>query len=113
MITINPVFSLAAEDLTLLGDEQFGKLRDAAERLYRLVLADERRRRDEASSGYDVLGKDTTATCLRHRRLVRWMAAPVWWYHADSDFGHAEDRRCGAMWGAKAPIVIVRKEEGA
>lgn len=112
MSAINPAFSLTAEDLALVGDEQFGKLRNAVDRLYRLVLADERRRRDEVRSKYEVLGKDTTATCLRHRRLVRWIPAPGWWIH-DDDLPHTsgnptDPRGCSAMWDAKAPIVLVR-----
>jgi len=102
-----------AEGLTLLSDEQIEELDGAVDRLRRLVAADKRRRRDELSSKFDVLGKDATATCLRHRRLVRWMAAPTWWYHADLNLGPAETRRCGAMWNAKAPIVIVRRDDVA
>ena len=67
------------------------------------------------TEGYDVLGKDTTATCLRHRRLVRWIPAPGWWIHDDGlphTTGNPTDPRgCSAMWHAKAPIVIVRKPE--
>jgi hypothetical protein len=62
MTTINPGFSLTAEDLALLGGEQFEKLRGAAGRLQQLLAADEQRRLAEAFSGYDVLGKDAAAT---------------------------------------------------
>jgi hypothetical protein len=71
MTTINPSFSLTAEDLALLDDKQLEKLRNAVDRLRQLIAADTQRRRDEVSSRYEVLGKDATATCLRHRRLVR------------------------------------------
>ena len=108
MAMINPVFSLTAEDLALLSDEQLEELRDAAYRLQQLIAADRQRRRDELSSKFEVLGRDATATCLRHRRLVRWMAAPTWWYHADFNFGPAETRRCSAMFNANAPLVITR-----
>lgn len=95
------------QGISALSDEQFEELRAETDRLQQLLAADAQRRRDEVASRYEVLGKDATATCLRHRRLVRWMAAPTWWYHADFNLGPAETRRCGAMWNAKAPIVIV------
>ena len=109
MTTINPVFSLPAEGLALLSDEQL-------EKLHQLVLADRQRRRDEERAERDrkweVLGKDTTATCLRHRRRVCWIPAPGWWIH-DDDLPHTtgnptDPRGCSAMWDAKAPIVITR-----
>lgn len=100
--------SVTAEDLAPLSDEQLEELREAAYRLQQLIAADLQRRRDELAAKFEVLGKDATATCLRHRRLVRWMASPTWWYHADFEFGTAESRRCAAMWNAKAPIVITR-----
>ena len=106
MTTINPVFSLTAEDLALLGDEQFEKLCGAVDRLTQLLAADKQRRRGEASSGYDVLGGEATATCLRHRRLVRWLPAPGWWTHSDDLPGKNES--CSGMWDLPAPIVIVR-----
>jgi hypothetical protein len=113
MTTINPAFLLTAEDLALLSDEQFENLRGTADQMYRLVLAEKRRRRDEAASRYEVLGKDTTATCLRHRRLVRWMAAPCWWYHdAPIDPQPAETRKCTAMLEAPAPLVLVDRATG-
>ena len=109
MTTINPAVSLTAEDLALLSDEQLEELRDAAYRLQQLIAADQQRRRDELSSKFEVLGKGATATCLRHRRLVRWMPAPTWWYHDGTiSTEPPETRRCGAMWNAKAPIVITR-----
>lgn len=110
MTMINPVFSLTAGDLALLGDEQFEKLRGAVDRLQQLLAADTQRRRDKAFSGYDVLGEDATATCLRHRRLVRWIPAPGWWIHSGDLPGRNES--CSGMWDLPAPIVIVRKLEG-
>ena len=61
---------------------------------------------------WEVLGKDATATCLRHRRPVCWIPAPGWWIHDDDGphitTGMGDSRTCSAMWDAKAPIVITR-----
>lgn len=111
MTAINPAFSLTAEDLALLSDEQFAKLRGAVDRLRGLVLADERRRLDdekaERDRKFEVLGKDARATCLAHRRQVRWIPAPGWWIHSDDLPGKNES--CRGMWDVVAPVVIVRR----
>jgi hypothetical protein len=106
MTMINSASSLTAEDLALISDEQLEKVDAEVDRLRQLVAADKQRRREELASKFEVLGRDATATCLRHRRTVRWMASPVWWYH-DPGVGHPEYRQCAAMLEAPAPLVWV------
>jgi hypothetical protein len=53
---------------------------------------------------HEVLGKEAEAYCLAHRRLVRWMPAPGWWYHAR---GWPRSGECGPMRRDNAPLVFV------
>lgn len=111
---LNPAFGLTPEELTLLSEEQFGKLLGAADRLRERLRA-EQARRQEAARRYDVLGRDATATCLAHRRLVRWLASPCWWYHDDyeleGDRRPPETRQCRPLLAANSPIVVVPRRE--
>lgn len=107
--TLNPAFSLTPEELTLLSEEQFGTLLGAADRLRERLRAEQRRRVD-AARRYDVLGRDATATCLAHRRLVRWLASPCWWYHGDvaaGEYSPPESRQCRPLLAVNSPIVVV------
>ena len=63
------------------------------------------------SNDYEVLGKETTAICLAHHRLVRWIPAPGWWIHADDLPGKYQS--CMAMWNVRAPIVLVWHREAS
>jgi hypothetical protein len=57
---------------------------------------------------YATLGRSAVACCLAHRRPVRWLAAPCWWYHFPVPRGVApESRQCRPLLGAKAPIVTI------
>jgi hypothetical protein len=72
----------------------------------------------EAERGYDVLGKDATACCVAHRRVVRWTPAPGWWVHA-SWYTDAWRRQswveggptCTPMLAAPSPLVFVPRTE--
>ena len=109
---LNPAFGLTAEDLALLNTDQFGKLLGATDRLRERLLAEQARRLDEARRRYNVLGRDATATCVAHRRLVRWLPSPCWWYHDDleDDPRPPEVRQCRLLLGARAPIVLAPRE---
>lgn len=115
MTTINPVFSLTAEDLALLGDEQFEKLRGATDRLQQLLAADQRRRRDADADAESriadltrVLSPRDQAVREERARLVReiWIATvlalipdpkPSWTASFDEtdDFQREVDARIG------------------
>lgn len=107
-MTVNPAFGLTADDLALLDDDMFGRLLGAVDGLRERLRA-EQRRRQEAARRHDVLGRDATATCLAHRRLVRWLPSPCWWYHDDmaDDPRPPEVRQCRPLLAVKAPIVLV------
>ena len=101
--------------------EQMTALRDQLTARLAAMAAEARRRHDEE---FEVLGKDTTACCVRHKRLVRWIPAPGWWIH-DDDLPHVpgtvyQDGRaftldyhtCSALWDAPSPLVIIRRADG-
>jgi hypothetical protein len=39
-------------------------------------------------------------SCLAHREVVRWLAAPMWWYHV------RDNRTCVSMTDVSAPRVL-------
>lgn len=43
------------------------------------------------------------ATCLAHRRVVKWIPAPGWWVHV------ADSSSCSAMRGAPSPVLSVMR----
>ena len=50
------------------------------------------------------LNKDAEAVCLRHRKLVRWMPYPGWWYHAH---GWPGSGSCLPMLDENSPLVFI------
>lgn len=73
-------------------------------RQVRRQLADGHDIEGEAVSMHETLGKDAEAMCLAHRRLVRWMPAPGWWYHAR---GWPRSGECEPMRRDNPPLVWV------
>lgn len=113
-LMINPAFSLTAGDLELLNDDQFARLLGATDRLRTLLNAETARRQAAERAKWEVLGRDATVTCLAHRRVCRWMAAPCWWYHESLlDSRPAEARQCHPLRDLTSPIVITRKPEAS
>jgi hypothetical protein len=72
-----------------------------------------------------MLGRDTVATCLAHRRKVKWIPAPGWWIHDDSRPHYTAEvlyegswrklgdpRSCSGLWNAPSPLVTIRRDTG-
>jgi hypothetical protein len=85
-------------------------------------LLEQEAERERHAAEYEVLGRDTTACCLAHKRKVRWLPAPAWWIHDDyrphvpgivywegRAWTLTDRRTCSGMWDAGAPIVTVRR----
>src|SRR6202041_1113769 len=53
----------------------------------------------EAAVTPSVFDTELELYCLKHRKRVRWLAAPTWWYHV------ADNRTCRPMWNDHAPRV--------
>ena len=106
---LNPAFGLTPEELTLLSEEQFGKLLGAADRLRERLRAEQARRQEAAREREQLL------RIVAHRRLVRWLASPCWWYHDDyeleGDRRPPETRQCRPLLAANSPIVVVPRRE--
>lgn len=108
---VSGILTLAAgeDEIALHGEHRRGLL-DAVMRAGNVAAIEAAERGRE----FEVLGKDATATCLAHRRPVRWEPAPCWWYHdMPGDTGPPESRQCPALWNIKAPIAVVRRASAA
>lgn len=60
----------------------------------------------------EVTGRDTVATCLKHRREVRWIPAPGWWVHTSWYRGYRPepDPTCTGMLAVPSPLVFFKPD---
>jgi len=59
------------------------------------VAADNAVNGETGGSAFDT---EVVLYCLKHRKPVRWLAAPMWWHHV------SDKRTCRPMWAAQAPL---------